>query len=92
MNHGATLEFDGAQGLFDYGQRRSFMSVLSVRSWCALCKISLSFCVLRRTLMSIRVPFPVARGALCGVLACFAGCLLGSIPPASIEKLLFRRP
>jgi hypothetical protein len=84
MSYGATLEFDAAKRLFDYGQHRFFVSVVSVRSWCAIRKISLSFCVLRRTLVSIGVPFLIARGALCGVLACFAGCLLGSIPPASI--------
>ena len=60
MNHGTTLEFDAAKRLFDHGQRRFFVSVVSVRSWCALCKNTLSFCVLRRTLDERQLEFPVS--------------------------------
>ena len=55
---------------FDVATRRSFvvdiasfLTAVSVRSWCALRKISLSFCVLLHTLVSIGVPFLMARGA-----------------------------
>ncbi len=85
---------DSWKGL-NWGKHRLVRTPVLMRSWCALRKISLSFCVFPRTLVSIGVPFLIARGASCVVLACFAacfaGCFVGSIPPASIKKLLFRK-
>ena len=47
----------------------------------------LSVRVLRSTVLSAHVPDRSAIGAQYGVLACYAGFLLGSIPPASISSL-----